>query len=185
MIDLFGKVSDIPNEPALARNNLTFASKTQGQESNISGHLCEEAIESCFRRRGILIVSHRSSGGVADIFEQRRLLRNVPYKSLAGCHSRSEFVYEHGPNISVRFECRSQNEPGSVDEKLAWLIANAAEAMPEPYVWIVLNGTGARPKMIQWAKGKIEKLRSVKTIRLYNLAEAQRAIKPLVERGQA
>jgi hypothetical protein len=174
------------NDPASnGPSALTFARKTQGQESNISGGLCEEAIQSCFRRRGILIVDYRSTNGVLDIFEKRRLVRNVPYKSLAGCRSRSEFVYEHGPDISVRFECRSQNEPGSVDEKLDWLIDNAADAMPERYVWIVLNGTGARPKMIQWAKGKIEKLRRVKTIRLYNLAEAQRAIKPLVERGAA
>jgi PD-(D/E)XK nuclease superfamily domain len=175
----------LPGNAASPADDLTFTSKTQGQESNISGRLCEEAIESCFRRRGILIVDHRSTNGTPDIFEARRLVRNVPYKSLAGCRSRSEFVYEHGPKILVRFECRSQNEPGSVDEKLDWLIDNAADAMPEPYIWIVLNGIGARPKMIQWAKGKIEKLRRVKTIRLYNLAEAQRAIKLLVERGQA
>jgi hypothetical protein len=160
-----------------------FEQKRQGQESNIAGKLLEEAIENAFKRRGILVTSYQSIGEGLDLFEKRMLIRNAPYKSIYGARSFSEFQYRHA-NLRVRIECRSQQVAGSVDEKFPYLLMNAQAAMPEAFVWFVLEGIGARAKAIAWLKHQAIQTRA-KTIRVLTLAEAQRAIKHLVERGAA
>lgn len=175
--------TDLFGTPEPARMTLEqFAEKRQGQECNISGKLLEESIERSFKVRGVHVSQHTRNG---DLFERRVLLRHVPYVSIYGARSFSEFVYKHGGEMLVRIECRAQQVAGSVDEKFPYLLKNAIEAMPEPFVWFVLDGTGARSKAVEWLKREAQRAPIGKTIRVYTQAEATRAIKFLVERGEA
>jgi hypothetical protein len=171
------------NKPqALQQIPEIFVEKRQGQECNISGKLLEESIESAFRARGIHVSQYTSND---DLFERRILFRNVHYTSIYGARSFSEFSYRHAGIMLVRIECRSQQVAGSVDEKFPYLLKNAIDAMPEPCVWFVLDGTGARSRAVEWLKREAGRAPSGKIIRVYTLAEGKRAIKKLVERGEA
>lgn len=161
---------------------IDFAKKNQGQESNLAGKLCEKAIEDAFKARGIHVVSGKImnlAGG--DLFEQRLLIKRVPFISLYGARSHTEFVYQHAGGLRVRIECKRQETKGSVDEKFPYMVENAKYYMPESYIWFVIEGIGARAKAISWMKNAVKA--TEKTIRVFNVSEAQRAIKALVEDG--
>jgi hypothetical protein len=154
--------------------------KTAGQDANISGQLCERSLREAFIVRRVPVVPWRPQA--ADLFYDQVLLTNVPYTSIYGSESRSEFVYrQHSAAISVRIECRSQQSGGSVDEKFPFLFANACK-VKENAVWIVLNGDGARKNAVEWLKSSALR-HEEKTIRVYSENEARRAIKHLVEEG--
>jgi hypothetical protein len=163
-----------------------FVEKRQGQESNIAGKLLEQAIERAFAVRDIHVTRYSDSGGLgqSDLLARRRLVRRVPYTSIYGARSYTEFVYCHGDDLRVRIECKSQQVAGSVDEKFPYLLWNAQQTMPEPAVWFIIEGIGARAKAMQWLKTEAQRTRK-KTIRVFTLAEARRAIKRLVEQGVA
>ena len=148
---------------------------SQGGESNFSGVGLEYYIEHEFNSRGVLVQDFSINSNNHDLFNNRILLRRVPYTSIYGCMSTSEFVYQDGP-ISVRIECRRQDTPGSVDEKFPYLWMNASEAMPESNVWLVIDGNGARPKAIEWLNRKCASQMN-KLIRVYDLVAARLAIK--------
>jgi len=154
----------------------------QGAESNHSGSGLEQYIEHEFRSRGVLIQDFGVNANNQDLFVPRMLIRRVPYTSIYGCKSVSEFVFTDGP-IAVRIECRRQDVPGSVDEKLPYLLANAVEAMPETNVWFVMDGSGARQKAIDWLRRKCM-CQAGKNIRVYDLSEARLAIKSLLLKRQ-
>jgi hypothetical protein len=161
-----------------------FAKKNQGQESNIAGKLCEKAIEDAFKARGIYVVSWKIMRLAAgDLFEQRLLIKRVPFISLYGAKSHTEFVYQHPGGLRVRIECKRQETKGSVDEKFPYMMENAKHHMPEPNIWFVIEGIGARAKAITWMKNAAKA--TEKTIRVFNVSEAQRAIKALTEDGRA
>jgi hypothetical protein len=71
-----------------------------------------------------------------DIFAPRVRVRNVPYTSLYGCESRSEFVAVDRLR-HVRIESRWHETAGAVDEKFPYLVLNAVEGMPENEVLIL------------------------------------------------
>ena len=155
----------------------------QGAESNYSGQMLERVIEEEFSRRKVPVFQYSETGDNGDLFEPRFLLRSVPYKSIYGCHSRSEFLYRDFPfDIDIRIECRWQQVGGSVDEKMPYLFLNATEAMPERIVWLVLDGGGARSEAIEWLHRRASQ-QSAKTIRVMGLAETRQRIKLLLEKG--
>lgn len=157
--------------------------KTQGQDANISGRLCEENLINAFKHRGVSAFPYLGNQ-VEDLFLEKVLRTNVPYRNIAGGQSRSELVYYHGSKgLVVRIECRAQQTPGSVDEKLAYLFLCAKE-VKEPAVWLVLGGHGARPRMVNWLRREAHAYKA-KTIRVYTEDEARAAVKGLVENGVA
>ena len=155
---------------------------TQGGESNFSGNGLEYYIEHEFQTRGVLVQDFNLNNNNHDLFCNRILLRRVPYTSIYGCLSTSEFVYQDGP-IAVRIECRRQDTPGSVDEKFPYLWMNASEAMPENNVWLIIDGLGARPKAIEWLNRKCRSQMN-KIIRVYSLADARLAVKNLLLKNE-
>lgn len=160
---------------------MTFQS--QGQEANICGQFLERVIQDEFKVRGVYVCEWSDNANNGDLFAKSRLIKNVPYTSVAGNRSRSEFVYVSG-FMEVRIECRSQQVPGSVDEKLSALYHNARDAMPEKNVWLVIDGGGARIGWVDWLKKETQKVQH-KTIRVLDIYQTRRAIKDLVERGEA
>ena len=160
-----------------------FEEKKQGQDANIAGKLCEKAIEDAFSMRGVFVTTYtKTKNAMGDFFERRLLIKNVPFTSIYGSRSHTEFVYQHPGELRVRIECKSQQTPGSVDEKFPYMIQNAKLQMPEKFIWFVMEGIGARTKAITWFKEEASKTKD-KKIRVFNVLEAQRAIKRLVEGG--
>lgn len=155
---------------------------TQGGESNRSGQFLEQMVEREFTSRGIPVFDWIDTGDNGDIFAPHFLLRNVPYTSIYGCQSRSEFVYRHFRSaMDIRIECRWQQVPGSVDEKLPYMLQNAQRAMPEPEVWLIIDGAGARAQALNWIKREAGLIHE-KTIRVLRLPEARQLIKQVVGR---
>lgn len=157
-----------------------MAAVNQGNEANRSGQFLEHSIENEFRRRGVAVFEADSARETnADWVTECFLMRNAPYTSIYGCESRSEFLYRDCRlHSDIRIECRWQQCPGSVDEKLPYLYMNALEAMPEQEVWLVVEGGGARPASVEWLKRKCEHV-SAKTIRVLTIPEARQRIKHL------
>jgi hypothetical protein len=159
--------------------------QSQAQEANHSGMFLQDAIEGEFSRRRVLVEYWRKDiGDVGHLFHDKCLLKNVPYTSIYGAASRSEFVYlnQRVEGLRVRIECRWQQEPGSVDEKLPYLFLNAVR-VTEPYVWLVIDGGGARDKALRWIKREARAC-TTKAVRVYTLTEARSAIKRLVEQDK-
>lgn len=152
----------------------------QGRESNFSGMGLEHIIEYEFTVRNVLVMGYRDNGNNHDLFATRILLTNVPYQSIYGCYSHSEFVYRDGP-LEIRIECRRQDCAGSTDEKFPYFFLNA-QSVPEKHVWLVIDGNGARDKAIEWIKKQCKQYTD-KKIRVYNLTEARMAIKLLLLKG--
>jgi PD-(D/E)XK nuclease superfamily protein len=148
---------------------------TQGYEANHSGKFLEDIVQREFSARGFLFRSHGDDAGNLDMFSRRIVLRNVPYRSLYGCTSRSEFVVTDGSR-KVRVECRWQEVNGSVDEKYPYLLRNATERMPEQEVLILLGGDGARPEAIDWLKLEASRVLS-KKIYVLNINEFPRWVR--------
>lgn len=124
---------------------------TQGYEANHSGQFLESMVHREFSSRGFLFRSFGDDADNLDLFAPKVVVRNVPYRSLYGCQSRSEFVIT-AYSRKVRVECRWQESSGSVDEKFPYLLRNAVQCMPESEVLILLGGGGARQEAVQWAR---------------------------------
>lgn len=111
---------------------------SQGRESNVSGQFLENIVATEFQARGIpMFDSEPERRHNGDWVTQCFVVRNVPYVSIYGSSSRSEFLYRDSAlGHDIRIECRWQQVPGSVDEKLPFLYMNAVQAMPEPEIWL-------------------------------------------------
>ena len=154
---------------------------SQGGDSNRSGQFLEQAIENEFKRRGVKVFAYIDKGDNGDIFEPAFLLKNVPYTSIYGCKSRSEFVYrDFRLHSDIRIECRWQQSNGSVDEKLPYLLENAKQAMPEQEIWLIVDGGGARDLAVDWLKRQAAQV-AAKTIRVLTVPEARQRIKYVCE----
>lgn len=152
---------------------------SQGGESNLSGQFLERCIQQEFEARGVPVFSFEDNRYNNDWVSECQLLKNVPYTSIYGCKSRSEFLYRDCRlDTNIRIECRWQQVPGSVDEKLPYLYMNAVEAMPEQEIWLVLEGDGARAEAINWLKQKCASV-AAKKIRVMAIAETRQRIKHL------
>lgn len=129
---------------------------TQGYEANHSGQFLESIIHREFSSRGFLFRTFDEDADNLDMFTPRVVVKNVPYQSLYGCTSRSEFVITDFSR-KVRVECRWQEVSGSVDEKFPYLLRNAVECMPEQEILILLGGNGARAEAVIWAKSEAQR----------------------------
>ena len=153
---------------------------TQGSESNLSGQFLEATVEREFKSRGISVFEYSEKRANTDLFAERFLVKHAPYTSIYGCQSRSEFVYHDDFfGCHIRIECRWQQSPGSVDEKLPYLYLNALEAMPENEIWIVLGGDGARTDAVEWLKRRCEQA-AAKDIRVLSIVDMRRRVQRLV-----
>lgn len=144
---------------------------TQGGEANGSGQFLERVVENEARARSFHVTEWRVDLDNYDLVHPRRLIRRVPYTSIYGCNSTSEFVLvDDLAGRRVRIECRWQQAAGSVDEKMPYLFLNADEAMPEHEIVLLLAGDGARDEAIAWLKNKCRKCQT-KTILVQSIPE--------------
>lgn len=128
---------------------------TQGGESNFNGKWLESNVELLLRGRNVPIVDYDADKENPDLFLKTLAVRRVPYTSIYGCRSVSEFVlYEDARQRQTRIECRVQETPGSVDEKFPYLFENARDKMPESEIVLLLHCPGARIESVDWLKRK-------------------------------
>lgn len=74
----------------------------------------------------------------------------------------------------IRIECKWQQSPGSVDEKLPYLYLNAVEKYPEQDIIILLDGGGYKAGAKAWLENAIKTNwcnKKNKNIRLMALTE--------------
>lgn len=152
--------------------------QAQGAAANESGKTLEDFVRLTFNVNG---VPTKGTGKA----QTRFIEKNVPYTSIYGSTSRSEFVYRDlKNNRHIRIECRFQKVKGSVDEKMPYLFFNARDAMPEKEVWLVVSGGGAREKAVAWLKAAVAQVVG-KTIRVMDHKEAGKAIMELCKNPAA
>lgn len=142
---------------------------TSGYEANHSGQFLEQILRLELSKRGFLFREHDADSNNFDMFTARIVVTNVPYQSLYGGTSRSEFVI-YCEGRTIRCECRQQCATGSVDEKFPYLLRNAIECAPEREVLILYGGDGARPSAIAWLKREAAKVQH-KRIHVININE--------------
>lgn len=163
---------------------------TQGREANLSGSFASGVIESAFRERGIPIRSWSEVGDNGDMFMNRFVLRNAPFRTLFDQHSddpnatsRGGYLYRRfGKDSDVRIVPRWQEEPGSADEKLVSLFYNAKEAMPEREIILFVGGGGAREEAIAWLSDACSRVTEKSVLVVSDIAELRKAIKEITGR---
>ena len=127
---------------------------TQGAAAVGSGNMLEQVVVTTLRSKQFEIADYKMWQRVPGMFEKELLLTNVPYTSIYGHKSRSEFLLlSEKYNLQVRIECKWQQSKGSVDEKLPYLYLNCALQMPESTIFIVIDGGGFKAGAVSWIKG--------------------------------
>lgn len=145
--------------------------KHPGSEANKTGRNWERHVEMIFKDFGAHIQEYKTNQNNGDMFQDIIVTRHVPYKSIYGLQSRSEFVFDiRSREFRARVEVKWQESSGSVDEKFPYVIANARQAYPESHIWIIIDGGGARPAGIEWLKQEAKNTRH-KEISIFTLAE--------------
>lgn len=152
---------------------------TQGGESNFTGGMLESVVELHFKKRGIPGFDYGDDGDTRQLFDPTVYVRRVPYRSIYGCRSVSEFVLYHQER-RIRIECRTQESSGSVDEKLPFLFWNARDTMPEQEIWVIIHGNGARVGAVEWLRRECAKV-TTKSIVVMNLSGFYERLKDVLK----
>lgn len=122
---------------------------TQGFEANESGRFLENACRAYFLPRGFIVKTFSEDADNADMFASQMLVLRDPYTNLAGLRCYSDLVIIDNQR-RIRLECKWQDTPGSVDEKLFGLFFNLRDTAPEYEIVILHGGNGARVEIIRW-----------------------------------
>jgi ABC-type Fe3+-citrate transport system substrate-binding protein len=86
------------------------------------------------------------------------LLKNVPFTTIYGHKGNTEFLLlSEKYKLKIRIECKWQQSPGSVDEKLPYLYLNTIESMPENNIIILIDGNGFKSGAKKWLKDAVSK----------------------------
>lgn len=152
---------------------------THGAESNLGGRWLEALVEQECRSRGFHVTTYANELDNGDLFCPALLIRHVPYTSVYGCRSRSEFVIQLCDR-RVRVECRNQDVSGSTDEKFPYFYINGRDAMPENEIIFLLHGDGFKPQAVRWFR---EQCRNTVKKKMYvqNISEFRAWLKQLVQ----
>lgn len=137
----------------------------QGYKATKSGKWFEDEVEKVFLERGVII---NAWGNATDIFEKKAtehtpaiLYKNVPYENMFGDSCVGEFVLRLfrlvGDHIDIRVECRHQQSPGSVDEKVPCLIGNC-KYFEQKNTILVVDGDGMRSNVRKWLVKEAERI---------------------------
>ncbi|MCZ6803369.1 MAG: 4-diphosphocytidyl-2C-methyl-D-erythritol kinase [Proteobacteria bacterium] len=126
---------------------------TQGGQANKTGNVLEQLVIGTLSAHGFPAVKHSDYKKNPNDYDNELLLRNVPYTTLYGGRGFTEFLLKsHKYDLEIRIECKWQQKPGSVDEKLPHVYLSAVNAIPEDNIIILIDGKGFREGAIQWLK---------------------------------
>lgn len=124
-----------------------------------------------------------------DMFNERVIVRQHPYRRIVdGSVAFVDVLYSHGPNgPRVAFECKVQDETGSVDDKLYGAFLHAVHRWDfADSACFVLSGRGFRSGWPEWLRGGANRLiPHSRDIRVFTSTDDLRMpLRRLVERGQ-
>lgn len=135
----------------------------QGTKSNVSGSQLEEAIKQVLIGKGFRVVKYKDYETNPHYFQEELLLEDVPYTSIYGHKGKTEFLlFSKKYNLQIRIECKWQQTPGSVDEKLPYLYLNAIESMPEKDILLIIDGDGWKKGAIEWLENAVKSRKYMK-----------------------
>ena len=130
---------------------------SQGGLAVEAGRTLERIIEDSLSNRGFTSIPYREYIKQPAKYGNELLLKNVPYNSIYGHNSKSEFVLKSERYaLEIRIECKWQQSKGSVDEKFPYVYLNCIEQMPEKNIFIIVDGGGAKAGAIEWLKNACE-----------------------------
>ena len=151
---------------------------TKGTKGNITGNQLEVAVKTVLLGKGFEIIKFRIWAKNPDKFGKELLLENIPFTTIYKHSGNTEFLLlSEKYNLKIRIECKWQQVPGSVDEKLPYLYLNTIEAMPEKDIMILIDGAGWKEGAIKWLKEAVQKKKYTtsdnkdKKILVFSLAE--------------
>ena len=143
-----------------------------------SGNVLEQTVKGAFSGKKFQIVNFREWKRNPEKYGEELLLTNVPYETIYGHGGNTEFLLKSKRyDKEIRIECKWQQGPGSVDEKLPYLYLNIIEKMPENEIIVVIDGDGWKSGSIPWFKKAVTDKKYMqggafnKTVRVFNLKE--------------
>lgn len=152
--------------------------KPQGSLANASGNVLEQTVKAVFQDKGFKLVSYRESEKHPEKYGTELLLTNVPYTTIYKHPGHTEFLARSQQyNFEIRIECKWQQSPGSVDEKLPYLYLNCIESMPENHIVIIIDGEGFKKGSKVWLREAVKEKKYTssanknKTIDVFSLTE--------------
>lgn len=135
----------------------TKMTTTQGGLAVEAGKTLERIIEDSLSNKGFTSIPYREYIKKPAKYGNELLLKNVPYNSIYGHNSKSEFVLKSERYaLEIRIECKWQQSKGSVDEKFPYVYLNCIEQMPEKNIFIIVDGGGAKAGAIEWLRKACE-----------------------------
>lgn len=130
-----------------------MTSATQGGAAVGSGNTLEQTVIATLTSKGFAVVPHKFWRDSPDQYGQELLLTRVPYVSIYGHISHTEFLLHSARfGLDIRIECKWQQSKGSVDEKLPYLYLNCVTRMPERKIFIIIDGGGFKSGAITWLR---------------------------------
>jgi hypothetical protein len=156
------------------------AALPSGRLAARNGRQLEQFVINTLEPRGFVVVWWREWMADPVRFGDEVLIRGVPYQTIFGIKSRSEFVLcskRLDDMAPIRIECRWQQAKGSVDEKFPYLLLSMWN-VPEPTVILLVDGGGAKKEAISWLKKAAETrwgqpVGSEKVIYVWGMSEFQ------------
>ncbi len=151
---------------------------TQGARANIHGSVLENLVFSTLEPHGFELVRYPAYKKKPDGFGEELLIKNVPYTTVYGGRGYTEFLLiSKKHDLTIRIECKWQQGPGSVDEKLPYTYLSCVEAAPEDDVIILIDGPGFRPGSVEWLRRIVTERKYIteeqanKNIKVMNMGE--------------
>ena len=127
--------------------------RTQGAQANKTGNVLEQLVISTLTTHGFILVKYSEYEKNRNKYGNELLLKNAPYGTLYNGKGKTEFLLlSKKYDLCIRIECKWQQTPGSVDEKLPYVYLSAIDAIPEDEVIILIDGSGFRDGAIDWIK---------------------------------
>jgi hypothetical protein len=119
------------------------------------GSVLEQQVRSVLSQKGFVLVKYSDWKSKKTIGDEL-LLTNAPFTTIYQHPGHTEFLLVSKKyNLHVRIECKWQQSPGSVDEKLPYLYLNAIEQMPESEIIILIDGKGWKGGAITWLRNAV------------------------------
>lgn len=141
-------------------------------KASITGNILEKQVQNLFLEKGFEIVMYSKWSKDKDRYGNELLLRHVPYESIYNHKGYTEFLLSSKKyDKQIRIECKWQQSPGSVDEKLPYLFLNATEKMNENEIMIIIDGKGWKKGAIPWLKAAVSSSNQSERINVLSLTE--------------
>lgn len=132
---------------------------SKGRQATSTGSTLEKSVMAALQNKGFEVAYYRDWDKKKEKFGSELLLKNVPFITVYDHSGNTEFLLKSAKHqLNIRIECKWQQEPGSVDEKLPYVYLNCIERMPEDHIIVIIDGGGFRPWAVDWLKNATKQM---------------------------